>query len=421
MVGLNQNQKGSFVQMTVTAIICEYNPFHNGHKYLIDEARRITNCDYIVAVMSGNYVQRGEPAIADKWVRSKIALECGADAVIEIPSIFSVGSAQFFAEAAIDLINKSGIVNYLAFGSETADIAELTKLGQLRSNEPAKFKELLKSNMKTGSSYPVAMEKALGIKLKSNDILAVEYIAALMRTKSIVKPIAIKRAGTSAHSDSNLPVEPSANYASATAIRNKLSQCSGAKGAGDISEYMPPYALECLSQALTESGGIPTLEKYSQIIFYELRKLKPEGIRNLPYVTEGYEYKLYEAASKSTTITELIDSCTSTRYTKTRVTRILTAILTGATSEYCAKFHNNLPYIRILGFKRDSSELISTINETAIIPVVIQPAKTIKVLSEDAKQLIGLESFATDNYMLGLSCNNKKTAGQEFTRPAVII
>ncbi|MBQ8827686.1 MAG: nucleotidyltransferase family protein [Clostridia bacterium] len=420
--------------MNCTAIICEYNPFHNGHKYLIEEARRISGSNYIIAVMSGNYMQRGGPAVTDKWTRARIAIECGADAVIEIPSVFSSGSAQFFAEAAVDLINKTGVVDYIAFGSETADIDRLKTFGETRAKEPEKFREILKSMLKDGNSYSTAMEKALGTRLKSNDILAVEYISALYKTNSAVTPVIIKRAGSAEHTDSVLPSkktesgsssassDSSASFASASALRKILSQHEEYTNCNSKAyNFMPENASALLRKALTAQGGSMSLENFSQIIFYELRRLKPEGIRALPYVSEGFEYKLYEAACKTGDIDSLTDFCTSSRYTKTRVTRILTAILTGATAKSHEAWRNNLPYIKILGFKRSSAELISVISEKAHVPVIIQPAKAMKTLSESAKLLLGLEYFATDNYVLGFGNSSMQNAGQEFTRKSVII
>ena len=408
--------------MKCTAIICEYNPFHNGHKYLIDKAREITGCDYVIAIMSGNYVQRGGPAVCDKWSRTEMALMNGIDAVIEIPSIYSTGSAQFFAEAAIDIINKTGIVDYIAFGSETSDEEQLLSIAHKRLEDPETFKNQLKTSLKSGISYSSAMEQVLGTKLKSNDILAVEYLAALQKSGSHVKPVIIKRAGTKAHTDTTLPTETMHTgdtvYASATSIRNALKNHSVAEIPKGL---MPEQTTEKLDEIIKNQGGSVLLENYSQIIFYCLRKLQPEGIRKLPYISEGFEYKLYEAACKTSDLQSLIDFCVSSRYTRTRVKRILTSLLTGSSAFYSAKWHNNIPYIRVLGFKKDASQLISTLSASAKVPLILQPAKALPNLPKSARQLLELEKEATDNYVLGYNNKDLRDAGQEYSQKVVII
>ena len=407
--------------MKCTAIICEYNPFHNGHKYLIDEAKRITGCDYVIAVMSGNYVQRGGPAVCDKWARTEMALMNGIDAVIEIPSIYSTGSAQFFAEAAVDIINKTGIVDYLAFGSESSDEEHLLSVAHLRLENPENFKDQLKTVLKSGISYSAAMEQVLGTKLKSNDILAVEYLAALQKSDSHVKPIIIKRVGNKAHTDATLPVSADSSeavYASATAIRNALKN----HGVAEIPKgLIPDKTAEKLDEVIKHQGGTVLLENYSQIIFYCLRKLQPEGIRKLPYVSEGFEYKLYEAACKTSDLQSLIEFCVSTRYTRTRVKRILTSLLTGSSAFYTAKWHNNIPYIRILGFRKNSSRLISELSATANVPLIMQPAKALPNLPKSARHLLEIEKEATDNYVFGYNNKKLRDAGQEYSKKVVIL
>jgi len=408
--------------MKCTAIICEYNPFHNGHKYLIDKAREITGYDYVIAVMSGNYVQRGGPAVCDKWSRTEMALMNGIDAVIEIPSIYSTGSAQFFAEAAVDIINKTGIVDYLAFGSESSDEEQLLSIAHRRLENPENFKSQLKTALKSGVSYSAAMEQVLGAKLKSNDILAVEYLAALQKSESTVKPVIIKRAGSKDHSDITLQTSSEDNtdtiYTSATSIRNALKNHS-------VSEIpqglMPEQTASKLGEIIERQGGTVLLENYSQIIFYCLRKLQPEGIRKLPYISEGFEYKLYEAACKTSDLQSLIDFCVSSRYTRTRVKRILTSLLTGSSAFYVAKWHNNLPYIRVLGFKKDASQLISELSLSAEVPLIIQPAKALPHLPKSARQLLEIEKEATDNYVLGYNNKNLRDAGQEYSKKIVIL
>ena len=265
------------------------------------------------------------------------------------------------------------------------------------------------------------MEQVLGTKLKSNDILAVEYLAALQKSDSHVKPIIIKRVGNKAHTDATLPVSADSSeavYASATAIRNALKN----HGVAEIPKgLIPDKTAEKLDEVIKHQGGTVLLENYSQIIFYCLRKLQPEGIRKLPDVSEGFEYKLYEAACKTSDLQSLIEFCVSTRYTRTRVKRILTSLLTGSSAFYTAKWHNNIPYIRILGFRKNSSRLISELSATAKVPLIMQPAKALPNLPKSARHLLEIEKEATDNYVFGYNNKKLRDAGQEYSKKVVIL
>ena len=170
--------------MTNCAIICEYNPFHNGHAHHIEETRRKTNCNYIISIMSGNYVQRGEPAIMDKWERTRAALKCGSDLVIELPFIYACSSAEYFANAAVDIINKTNVVDYLSFGSDSGDLDYLKNIAAKRINKKLDLTGEIAKAYKEGISYPKAMQLIYDEpELKSNDILGIRYLMALEKSK----------------------------------------------------------------------------------------------------------------------------------------------------------------------------------------------------------------------------------------------
>ena len=192
--------------MKITGIITEYNPFHNGHLYHLNTAKKVTNCHGIVCIMSGNFVQRGEPAIIDKWKRTEMALLNGVDLVIELPTFYAVSSAEFFAKGAVDILNNIGVVDNIFFGSECGDINLLYKIAEVLTKEPKEFKLKIKENLKSGVTYAKAREKTLidildnedlnEILSNSNNILGIEYIKAIIKSNSSITPLTMKREGS---------------------------------------------------------------------------------------------------------------------------------------------------------------------------------------------------------------------------------
>ena len=214
--------------MNVLGIVSEYNPLHSGHVYHIAASREKTGATHAVCVMSGNFVQRGEPAIVDKWARAKMALNSGIDLVIELPVVFACASAEIFARGAVRILNQTGIINYLCFGSEQGELETLKRIASVLAEEPSEFRTSLKKYLKQGLSFPAAREKALtgylrdvpgGIMDKSNNILAIEYLKALITTGSGMEPVTIRRKG-SGYQDSII----TETFSSATAIRNFLKE-----------------------------------------------------------------------------------------------------------------------------------------------------------------------------------------------------
>ena len=214
--------------MHVNGIIAEYNPFHNGHKYQLDISRQLIGAEYTVVAMSGNFVQRGAPAMINKYIRARMALENGADLVLEIPSFYACGSAEYFATGAVSLLDKLGVITTLCFGSECGDIDILTQTGRLLFEEPAEFRRILNEKLEQGLSFPAARSHALCTVMSTdadeifscpNNILGMEYIKALNRIGSNIKPFTIKRAGADYH-DHRL----NGSQASASALRKAMAE-----------------------------------------------------------------------------------------------------------------------------------------------------------------------------------------------------
>lgn len=247
--------------MIITGIIAEFNPFHNGHAYLLQEARRRTGADFLVVVMSGDFVQRGEPAIINKYTRTHMALSCGADMVLELPIAASTGSAEFFAHGAVSLLNALGCVSFLCFGSECGDIELLKHTAQLLNNEPAAYRAALHRFLASGMAFPAARQKALEISFPGtdyaallqapNNILGISYLQALSRLCSDIQPVTISRIGNGYH-DAQLQ----GVYPSATALRSLL----GTTRSGNRSDYDPAHLSDSLRQTVPDSARILLLE-----------------------------------------------------------------------------------------------------------------------------------------------------------------
>jgi len=401
------------------AIICEYNPFHNGHKYLVDEIRRILGEETrIIAVMSGNFVQRGEPAAIDKWARAKAALMCGVDAVVEIPSVFAASSAQYFAEAAVSIVNNLGFIDYLVFGSETGDTEMLLTVGRERAFPSAEFQASLKEGLKEGLSYPAAMQKAFsGTELLSNDILAVEYVRALLLSGSRVKPLAVKRCGNNSHNDGTLS---GAAVSSAKSLRMILQSDIDIN---ELASYMPEEALSAqFIASFAEQKKITVIDDFEQLIFSQIRMLGREGLSKLPFVTEGLENKIYTECCRSNSIAELIDNCTGTRYTRTRITRILISLITGARASLFSADITKVPYVRVLGVRRTSKALLSEIANACVSGgcdfIAGNFPAGLDGVTERTRAFLRREATATDLYFLA---QTEKKADCEYNKPLIIV
>lgn len=358
--------------MRVAAIVSEYNPFHKGHKYQIEETKKIHNIDYVIAVMSGHFVQRGEPALLDKWSRAKLAMAGGIDLVLELPTPLATASAELFAMGSIDLINKLGIVDVLSFGSESGDLTEIDKLAEFLVEESISYKMYLKEHLKKGHSYPKARTLALEATytgdasfLKgSNNILAIEYLKSLKRLKSTIKPITIKRVGASYLSETINTVLPSA-----TAIRKALKDNQDLT---TIKDALPPEVYNCLC-TLTDNQFSPlhahSIYPYYELLFKSLPSKVLDEIYDLP---ADLSKRIINNILKSDNYDALIDSITAKNYTKTTVQRgLLHAYLhLTKTEQNTLQYHNLNQYIRVLGFKKSASPLLQRIKLRSELPLI---------------------------------------------------
>lgn len=419
--------------MKVLGLIAEYNPFHNGHLYHLEESKRISEADFVVCVMSGNFIQRGEPAIVNKWSRAKIALSSGVDLVIELPLTCAMASAEYFASGAVKILNDIGIVDFICFGSEHGNIAELDFIAQILVDEPGAYIDFLKKELSRGMSYPAARESALkryAVSLavsdvniaeiigSSNNILGIEYLKALKRIKSSIVPLTIKRVNNDYNTE-NI----TGSISSASSIRKHIFTGNLSPSDDIIATVLPKASIDTLIEEFKSGRGPIFKEDFYCIITSLIRKMTAEQIKSFAYVSEGLENRIKNAADAAGTYDELLEGICTRRYTKTRVQRILMGILMGITSkdiDMLSRF-DSPQYARVLGFNQKGKQLLSQIKQKSSIPLVLKTADFIKSCDSSLKRKLDFESLSTDLYVMCHRNPAFRKAGQEFTQNIIII
>ena len=411
----------------VLGIIAEYNPFHNGHMYHLQKAKEQSGAQYCICVMSGNFVQRGNTSIVNKWKKAEMALLNGVDLVIELPTIYSVASAEGFSLGAIKLLNNLKIVDAISFGTETSDFAALNNISSIVNEEPMKYKSILNSELKKGLSFPKARENALMLYLNDNkrydnilntpnNILAIEYLKALKKIKSTIQPIPVKR--EKVYYNDNVIVD---EFASATAIRKLLKD----EEFSEIRKVVPKSTYQILKKETELGNVVLDLSRYEKEIIYNLRRMTVSEIAELPDVNEGLEHSLKNAANYSNDITNLINIVKTKRYTVTRIQRILICALLGITKRDVGMAKKAEPYIRVLGFNEKGKELISRINKQNPKATVITSVKKFQDKNNNNKnskiykRLLDIDIFSTNVYTM--ACKSESLANLDYTKNMVIL
>lgn len=407
----------------VLGIIAEYNPFHNGHLYQIEEAKKQTGADYVVAVISGNFTQRGNTSLVNKWIKTDMALRSGVDIVIELPTVYSISSAENFAEGAIKILDSLKIVDTLCFGTETADFAALNNIANVLYSEPKEYISLLNHELGKGVSYPKARESALMMYLNdikryanilsgSNNILAIEYLKALKKLKSSMRPFSVQRKKVY-YNDERIVDE----FASSTAIRKLVS-----RGQYDeIRKVIPTSSYMLLKEEIRKGSFVLDILKFEKEILYNLRKMTVSEIAELPDVTEGLEHVIKNAANSCNSILDLMDMVKSKRYTQTRIQRILLYALLGITKKDMANARKVTPYVRVLGFNKNGREMLSEIcKENRRINMITSVKKFEELnLNKTLKEMLDKDIFSTNVYTLGYEYNS--AANLDYTNKMVIV
>ena len=411
----------------VVGIIAEYNPFHNGHSYHIQNTKAQTGADFVVAVMTGNFTQRGNTSVINKLEKTKMALNGDADLVIELPTIYSVSSAENFANGAVKILNELGIVDTISFGMEADDISTLNNIANVLVNEPPEYKAILEHEFSKGNSFPKARENALMMYLNdikryanvvkgSNNILAIEYLKALKKQKSSIVPFGVKREKVYYNSTKIID-----EYASATGIRNLLLH----NQLEEVRKVVPAKSYSILLNNLRQGTYVLDIIAYNDEIIYKLRSMTVKQIANLPDVSEGLEYLIKEVSNKTNNLIELINGIKSKRYTQTRIQRILLYALLGMTKKDMEMSKKITPYIRVLGCSEKGKILLSQINSKA---KVITSLKKYEVSNKNKRFCIGkqktlnrmleIDKMATDIYTIGYKKDSK--AGLDYTKGLIL-
>lgn len=384
--------------MNTAGIIAEYNPFHNGHAYLIQKARE-AGADCVVAVMSGNFVQRGEPALFSHPIRTRAALMNGADLVLQLPVIYALSGAQSFAGAGVSLLEALSCVDSLVFGSECGSTEKITEAAIALSGE--EIKPLISEELSKGISFASARENALrrispesaDIIRTPNNILGVEYVSAIRRIGGGMKAVTFAREG--AEHDS---AKACGYSASASKIRENF------RNGAEWRKYVPENAAELYSGA--ETADISGIER---AILYRLRTADAREISQAPDVSEGIENRIASAAVQATSLEELYSLAKTKRYSHARIRRIVLNFFLGITAK---ELEIPVPYIRVTGFTERGAGLIRSVRETARLPIITKAAD-IRPLGEEAQTVFSAECRAGDIYSLCLPgvrpCGDEKS------------
>lgn len=428
--------------MKVTAVIAEYNPFHNGHLYQLDTIRQTLGTDIIIVVMSGDFTQRGIPAIVDKYERCRMALENGADLVFELPVYFALGSAEYFAQGAVSLIDKLGVVDYLHFGSESGSISLLYEFtSMMLAHESDAYKTALNKYLKQGCSFPAARDNALSELLPDqkirqlvstpNNILGMEYIKALIQRNSTVKPLTIARKGEGYASDSLM----TDSFASANAIRKALFQQSDADNPAAQDTDLNPFCIKdhvpTSVDTLLHRKELICANDFSEILLYKMQnkvfqykvshnKMSHDKISydKIPYdklsqtarlkdtfakyydIGEQLSHTLYNNLPRYTTLETFALLCKTKNITYTRICRGLMHILLEMTQENAdiLKHNDYAQYARLLGFTEHGKQLLGSIKANASIPVITKPSSALRQLSDTALMSLQSDIHAADIY-----------------------
>jgi predicted nucleotidyltransferase len=388
----------------ICGIVAEYNPFHSGHAYHLAQSRLLSGADHVAVILSGNYVQRGEPAIIDKFTRTKMALLHGADIVLELPISYATASAEAFASAAVHILASTKIISHLCFGAETADLNLLNQIASYLAYETEEFKTTLRKNLKKGHSFPKARalalinadhfglfgsEQAHTVISTPNNILAIEYLKALQRTSQKIIPIPIKRQET--------------GFTASTLRQKILLNDTTPPNTNYLKDFMPPHSLK-LFHVEQSKNAINHLDNFSPFLHYILKTTQNDIISS----------KILKASEKNYKISDIIQEAKTKNITLSALRRLVLRLILGIEST------NEKPtYIRVLGFKKEKAFLLSELQKNASLPVIIN-LKNIPTSQKQIQRQIQQEIKTTDIYWLALRCKQVPPRNELSSQPIII-
>ncbi len=413
--------------MIINGIVAEYNPFHNGHVHHIQTSKELTGADYTIVAMSGNFVQRGAPALMDKYSRARMALEGGADLVLELPAIFAVASAEYFALGGVSLLDHLGVVDYLCFGTESGTIEGFDKIVDILINEPAEYTKNLKANMRQGMPFPLARTSAIQqydpslydatvLMCSPNNILAIEYLKSLQKLNSGMKPFTVRREGSGYKDQRYLN---STGQASALAIRQAVTY---GENLASLHSVMPEAAHKLLMDAIAKSSTVD-VDDFSSMLLYKLIMEKETGYARYLDVDDDLSNRIQNSLNQFISISQFCDLLKSKERTYTRISRCLFHILLDITDNAIesARMIQYTPYARILGFRKESEALLSEIKAHSMIPIISQLSEAKNKLYAEPMELLRREIQIGDIYSAAVTGKNGSPLANDFTTPVVIV
>lgn len=428
--------------MKIVGLITEYNPFHNGHQYHIEKAKEVAKADTVIVVMSGNYVQRGTPAIMPKSLRAQMALKCGASAVFELPVCYATGSAELFAVGAVSLLEQLNVVDSLCFGSECDDLESLQKIADILYEEPEEYRQMLQAALKTGITFPAARYKALLSYLKDertacllnepNNILGIEYLKALKKQNSSIVPYTIRRQGADYH-DTSL----SSDYSSASAIRSLLAYSSSALSTqhegetfenthfshilGELEDQVPPCCLELLKDY--HHVKYPVYQNdFSLIMKYKLLNKTPEDLFRYMDVSEELANRIANQLNNFFNFKQFCELLKTREITQTRINRALLHIMLGtkksSVDEYIEGGYHY--YARLLGFRKDKEKVLTAISKHSVLPLLTRLTES-RNIPELGQRMLTHDILASNLYKSVITDKYKTAFANEYAQPIIKI
>lgn len=414
--------------MKTCAVICELNPFHNGHEYLFRKARSLSGADFLIAIMSGDFVQRGLPAICDKYARTKMALDGGADLVVELPVMYATASADYFAQGGVSLADSMGVVDFIAFGSECGDLDMLKSCAGLREEKDPGLHILsqgadsdktknyrITELIKEGNSYAKAYAMVTGNEFASNDMLAVRYVKSIDKLDSRMEPLCIKRMGAGYNSSGT-------NDVSALSVRRKIASHS------DFAHLVPKYTYRTLDAVAGSSFPICNDDFSIQLHTLISRIIEEENqqdafLADYMDVSDNIAGRIRSNISKFTDYERFVSAVHSKEYTKSRIYRALLHILLdikktdyAGDAEDCAA-----SYVRILGFRKGATSLLSALKEACMIPVISKAGDAASILDDEEMYLFSKDIKAANMYDMACTFKYKKEPVHDYAREVVIV
>ncbi len=409
--------------MKIVGLITEYNPFHNGHLYHIEKSKEVTGADFVIVVMSGNFVQRGAPAMMPKHLRAKSALEAGADLILELPVCFATGSAEYFAEGAVALLDRLGCVDALCFGSECGDCSLLEDAAQILAEEPSAYRSILQQLLKQGHSFPRARQIALEAYLcgssphvfassgsgadilnkvlsQPNNILGIEYMKALYRRNSAIKGYSIKRIGAGYHEN-----ELTECYSSASAIRNFFSSSDRKAVSTDnprlpdnLKNQLPVSTRKTMEETLNKRYPVYAND-FSLLLKYKLLQETKQSLTSYMDISEDLANRILNLRNEFSTFDGFCNALKTRDMTSTRISRSLLHILLDIRTEHLETYKENgyCHYAHVLGFRKDSTHLLSLLKKTSKVPLLTKLTQT-ETLSDTGRTMLNRDIFASDLY-----------------------